>query len=169
MRCGPQAPPQRQGLAYRPVAIGVQCADQHAQQRPGAQDAKIYRATHEGETVFFDWLTSPYSPGTVLPDPEFRGRIHFAGFLTRAQLLDLLETEIEGRQRQVARYRLRDRSIDVLPDSGYDVELGSLVGERMHQLGAATMDLHIAATIQVRDDVLRLVADEVPSDIEARV
>ena len=33
--------------------------------RPGAQDAKTYRVTDEGITVFMDWLTAPYSPTTI--------------------------------------------------------------------------------------------------------
>ena len=28
--------------------------------RPGAQDAKTYRVTEEGATVFLDWLKGPY-------------------------------------------------------------------------------------------------------------
>lgn len=126
------------------------------QERPGAQDAKIYRATSEGETVFLDWLTSAYTPSTALPDPEFRGRVHFAGFLSRAQFVDLLDIEISGRQRQVARYRLRDRSTEILPDIGFDMELGTLVSERMHQIGATSMDRHIADMIDLREQVIGL-------------
>lgn len=122
--------------------------------RPGAHDAKIYRATDEGETVFFDWLTSPYSPSTALPDPEFRGRLQFAGFMHREQLIELIDTEIDGRRRQVAKYRLRDRSIEVLPESGYDMELGWMVAEHMHKLGTAAMDDHIAGMRALRKRVL---------------
>jgi DNA-binding PadR family transcriptional regulator len=130
------------------------------EERPGAQNAKIYRATSEGETVFLDWLTSPYTPGSGFPDSEFGGRLHFAGFYTRQQLVELLDAEISGRQRQVARYRTRDRTRDVLTAVPFDSEVDALVSARVHTLGATAMDQHIADMIQLRDDIVELWARE---------
>ncbi len=138
-------------------------ASYSTEERPGARDAKIYRATSEGESVFFEWLTSPYTPVSARPNPEFQGRIHFAGFLSRSQLVQLLDAEIEGRRAQVARYRFRDRSIQVLPDVGYDIEMGSVVRERMHEIGAVAMDQHIADMVELREAVLGLGESERPS------
>ncbi len=124
------------------------------QSRPGAQDAKIYRVTDEGATVFLDWLTGPYRPPTRFEEPDFTVRLHFAGFLTVDQLLGLLDTEIEARQRQVAKYRYRDRTEQYEPAGPFDAELAVAVGDRMHTYGAAAIDTHIANLIELRTDLL---------------
>lgn len=124
------------------------------QSRPGAQDAKIYRVTDEGATVFLDWLTGPYQPPTRFQDPEFSVRLHFAGFLTVDQLLALLDTEIEARQRQVAKYRFRDRTEQYETSVPFDAELAVAINDRTHQYGAAAIDQYIANLIELRDDLL---------------
>ncbi|GAB3763986.1 PadR family transcriptional regulator [Microlunatus parietis] len=122
--------------------------------RPGAQDAKIFRVTAEGATVFLDWLTGPYHPPTRFEDPEFGVRLHFAGFLTVDQLLALLDTELEARQRQVAKYRFRDRTEVFEPEVPFDAELAVALNDRMHQYGAAAIDQHIKNLIELRADLL---------------
>jgi DNA-binding PadR family transcriptional regulator len=77
--------------------------------RPGAQDAKTYRVTDEGATVFLDWLTGPYHPASRFQDPELGARLAFAGFMSAEQLLRILDVEIQTRQDEIARYRNRDR------------------------------------------------------------
>lgn len=124
------------------------------EERPGAQDAKIYRATAEGATVFLDRLTGPYVPPTRFEDPELSIRLTFAGFMTTDQLLGLLDTEIEARQRQVARFRFRDRRHEVSSDVPFDAEFTAAFGERLHAIGTASIDAHIAAMVGVRDDIL---------------
>jgi DNA-binding PadR family transcriptional regulator len=122
--------------------------------RPGAQDAKTYRVTQEGATVFLDWLTGPYQPPSRFQDPELGVRLTFSGFMSAEQLLRILDTEIETRQSEIARYRNRDRRQVWAPTIPFDAELADSVGERMHLMGAAAIDAHVAAMIELRRDLL---------------
>lgn len=122
--------------------------------RPGAQDAKIYRATPEGMTVFLDWLTGPYVPPSRFQEPEFTARLSFAGFMTREQLIDLIDVEITARRDQVARYRFRDRTLSVDPAVDFDREFASALGERLHQWGARQIDDYIETLDALRADIL---------------
>jgi DNA-binding PadR family transcriptional regulator len=122
--------------------------------RPGAQDAKTYRLTDEGITVFMDWLTSPYTPATVYTrDPGFYGRLAFCGFLPPDQLIELLDREIHARQLQIKRFRDRDRSIPQEPEIPFDAELQTFVEERTHELGSQYMDQHVAWCIALREEL----------------
>jgi DNA-binding PadR family transcriptional regulator len=122
--------------------------------RPGAQDAKTYRVTEEGATVFLDWLTGPYQPPSRFQDPELGARLSFAGFMSAEQVLRLLDVEIETRQAEIARYRYRDRRENWAPTIPFDVELAESIGERLHFMGAAAIDAHVAALIELRRDLL---------------
>ncbi|WP_205855645.1 PadR family transcriptional regulator [Phytoactinopolyspora endophytica] len=121
--------------------------------RPGAQDAKLYSVTVEGETVFLDWLTGPYVVTSRFQDSDLFTRLSFAGFLGVDEVLRLLDTEIEARQAQVARYRHRDRSVPVATSLPFDSELSDLVAEWSHRHGAAAVDAHIAACIELRHEL----------------
>jgi PadR family transcriptional regulator, regulatory protein AphA len=122
--------------------------------RPGAQDAKRYRVTEEGATVFLDWLKGPYHSPSRLGDPEFTVRLSFAGFMSVEEVIALLDVEIRERREQVARYRFRDRFLPVEPDLPYDEELADAVGEWQHRRGAAAMDAHIADCEDLRRRLL---------------
>ncbi|WP_423183540.1 PadR family transcriptional regulator [Arthrobacter sp. NyZ413] len=122
--------------------------------RPGAQDAKTYRVTDEGATVFLDWLTGPYQPPSRFQDPEFGARLSFAGFMSAEQLLRLLDVEIHTRQEEIARYRFRDRRENWAPTIPFDAEFADSLGERLHTLGAAAIDAHVAAMTELRKDLL---------------
>lgn len=122
--------------------------------RPGAQDAKTYRVTDEGATVFLDWLTGPYHPATRFQDPELGARLTFAGFMSAEQLLRILDVEIQTRQDEIARYRYRDRRETWAPTIPFDAELAESVGERMHTAGANAMDAHVAFLIELRRELL---------------
>lgn len=121
-----------------------------AEVRPGAQDAKIFSVTAEGATVFLDSLTGPYEPPTRFEDPEFGARVAFTGFRSVAQLLTLIATELRARQRQVARFRFRDRHIDYQPTIPFDAALSDAVSERMHQFGAMAIDAQMDKLITLR-------------------
>ncbi|WP_166844693.1 PadR family transcriptional regulator [Isoptericola sp. BMS4] len=139
--------------------------------RPGAQDAKTYHVSAEGETVFLDWLTGPYQPPTRFEDPELLVRLSFSGFMSRDDVLRLLDTEIEARQAQVARFRHRDRSTDVATTLPYDEALAHTVHEWSHTKGAASIDTHIDACIELRDELARdgvTMPDHLPAAAGAR-
>ncbi len=122
--------------------------------RPGAQDAKTYRVTNEGATVFLDWLTGPYHPPTRFQDPDLGVRLMFAGFMSAEQLLRILDTEIDTRQDEIARFRFRDRRQQWAPTIPFDAELTESLGERLHQMGAAAIDAHVTAMIELRRSLL---------------
>ncbi len=124
--------------------------------RPGAQDAKTYRVTDEGVTVFMDWLTTPYTPTTTRSqDPGFFGRLAFSGFLQLDQVIELLDREIHARQLQIRRFRDRDRTLPQEPQIPFDTELHTLISERTHEHGAHDMDAHVAWCIALRDELQR--------------
>ena len=123
-------------------------------QRPGAQDAKIYRVTGDGMTVFRDWLEGPYSPPSRFQDPEFGARLGFAGYLTPEKVIALVETELAARRDQVAKYRFRDRTIAASTSEDFDRELATAIRERMHQQGTRQIDAHIAELEQLRGELL---------------
>ena len=125
-------------------------ADHSLLERPGATDAKVYRVTDEGATVFLDWLTGPYSPPTRFEDPEFGARLTFAGFMTRSELLRLLDTELDVRRDEIARYRGRDRREAWAPTITFDADLSELVNQWHHLRGAAAKDAHVAAVADLR-------------------
>jgi PadR family transcriptional regulator AphA len=120
------------------------------ERRPGATDAKTYRVTEAGATILLDWLTGPYSPPTRFEDPEFGCRIFFAGFMTREQLIRLLDVEIDVRQDEIARFRNRDRRAEIDPTIDFDRGLAELVAEWGHRAGAASKDAHVERCMALR-------------------
>lgn len=122
--------------------------------RPGAQDAKIYRVTADGMTVFRDWLEGPYSPPSRFQDPEFGARLGFAGYLTPEKLIALVDIELDARRDQVAKYRFRDRSIADGTAAEFDRVLAASVGERLHLHGTQQIDLHITQLEELRRELL---------------
>lgn len=122
--------------------------------RPGAQDAKTYRVTQEGETVFLDWLKGPYQPPSRFEDPDLTVRLSFAGFLSPEEILALLDTELTARYTQIARYRFRDRSHPPSTSLSFDPSVADAVDDWSHHKGAAAMDAHVAALEQLRQSLL---------------
>ncbi|MDR7159045.1 PadR family transcriptional regulator [Arthrobacter sp. BE255] len=121
--------------------------------RPGAQDAKTYRVTDEGTAMFLGWLTGPYTPPTRFQDPELTVRLSFAGFMGREELASLLDVEIRTREDEIAQYRHRDRREDWDPAIAFDEELAESVKERLHRMGSAGMDAHVAALTELRAEL----------------
>jgi PadR family transcriptional regulator AphA len=124
--------------------------------RPGAQDAKTFRVTDEGATVFLDWLTGPYTPPSRFEDPDFGVRLAFAAFMSVDQVLRLLDIEIDARLAQIARYRDRDRSLTWDTTVPVDLELGDIVAEWSHRKGADSIDAHVARLHELRGVLLDL-------------
>lgn len=122
--------------------------------RPGATDAKRYALTEEGATIFLDWLTGPYSPPSRHVDSELTARLSFAGFMTREDVLRLLETELDVRASEIARYRHRDRTLELTPVLPFDDALSELVSEWAHQTGAEAMDAHVGRVAELRQQLL---------------
>lgn len=122
--------------------------------RPGATDAKRYYLTEEGATVFLDWLTGPYSPPSRHVDPELTARLAFSGFMNRRDVIRMLDVELDARTNEVAKYRDRDRRLELRPVLPFDDELSDLVGDWNHHTGATAMDAHIDAVARLRQKLL---------------
>lgn len=137
--------------------------------RPGATDAKTYRITDDGVTVFLDWLTGPYQPPTRFQDPDFWVRMAFAGFMDRQQLLHLIDTELTTRREEIARFRFRDRHVATETDVPFDAVLAEVVGEWSHQTGAAAMDAHVASLQRLRTALLDTPEDAAADEYLARL
>jgi DNA-binding PadR family transcriptional regulator len=129
--------------------------------RPGAQDAKRYRVTADGEATFYGWLREPYEPAELL-DVSFTVHLRYrAQYLGREAAIEVLDTEIAHRRRQIARNRDRDRTEWYDPDAPIHVELTSALMEWEHRRGADGMDRHVRSCIDLRD---RLAAGALPLD-----
>lgn len=134
--------------------------------RPGAHDAKIYTTTELGREVFMNWLLSPYAPAIEQVNFEFRARVFFSGFLGEESLIELLDIEIDARRRQIAKYRYRDRTIEVDPDAPFDVDFATEVEDFMHEAGAASMDLMVANLERLREAVRQRLREKESVDDE---
>lgn len=128
--------------------------DHEVDPRPGAQDSKVYRVTEAGSVVFLDWLTGPYAPPSRFEEPEFGARLSFSGLMDVQDLIRLIDTELNARHEQRARFRFRDRSEQWAPTVDFDADLANLVAEWAHGRGAAAMDAHIAGLEQLRAQLL---------------
>ncbi|GAB3460588.1 hypothetical protein GCM10027570_45710 [Streptomonospora sediminis] len=122
--------------------------------RPGATNAKRYSLTEAGATVFLDWLTGPYQPPTRYEEPDLQARLAFAGFMSRDDVIALLDVEIETRTNEIARFRFRDRRSERTPVLPFDEDLADHVSEWMHETGAAAKDAHVARISRLRDSLL---------------
>lgn len=123
--------------------------------RPGAKDAKRYRVTEQGRSVFMEWLAEPYVPAERPADADFYTRLRFrAAHLGRDSVLQLLEDEIAHRYRQIARNRHRDRSEWVDPPVPFDDAFAGAVMNWVHVQGVARMDRHLEACTELRDILL---------------
>jgi len=128
--------------------------DHTVERRAGATDAKTYRVTEEGATILLDWLTGPYTPPTRFEDPELGCRLFFAGFMTRDQVVRLLNIEIDVRRDEISRFRNRDRRVTIDSTIDFDAALHELVSEWQHVGGAASKDAHVARCVALRDLLL---------------
>lgn len=136
------------------------CVTYTTSSRPGAQDAKIYRATTAGSEFFLAWLRSPFRPVIAQYSYEFRARLFFSGFLGEQALIDILTTEIDARRRQIATFRYRDRTIEADAQVPFDLELTVLVEGFQHESGAAAMDQMVARLVELREIVRRRLTEK---------
>lgn len=129
--------------------------------RLGAQDAKRYRLTPDGERTFYGWLREPYQPADVL-DASFVVQLRYrAQYRGREAAIDVLDVEIAHRRQQITRNRDRDRTEWYDAEAPIDVELTNALMEWEHRRGADFMDRHVARCIELRD---QLTTGALPSD-----
>lgn len=113
--------------------------------RAGRPDAKVYRLTDKGRLVLLDWARSPYEPTSRFQDADFLARFTFAGAVDRDAALALVKTELAYRRDQVAKGRVRDRTVrfeDPVPE--LDAERTAAIFAWSHEYGAAAVDAWMA-------------------------
>ena len=137
--------------------------------RAGATDAKVYHVTEGGMEVFLERLTGPYDPPSRARDPDFDTRLAFAGFMTREQLLRIIDVELEARREQIKRYRHRDRRLPLDPVDGFDDALQGFMDEWMHRYGAMTMDTHLASLDRLREALVLAPEDASTTELLAQL
>lgn len=73
--------------------------------------AKMYRLTPAGANELFAWIESPYEPPARFTDEIFWIRFTCGGILKPSSLIPLIDTEIAHREKQIANFRYRDRTL----------------------------------------------------------
>ncbi|WP_345214586.1 PadR family transcriptional regulator [Georgenia halophila] len=115
------------------------------EQRDGAPDAKVYSATPAGAQHLRELATTQYEPPPRWQEPDFMVRYNVLGVLQPQVLIPLIETEIHFRRDQIARFRGRDRHIQVAPTHiPIDRELAQEILDSSHEYSAGAMDDWIA-------------------------
>jgi DNA-binding PadR family transcriptional regulator len=87
---------------YRQLArlVDLGWATTRTDPRDSGPDAKLYRLTDTGASVFTDWLNSPYVPARRPLDPDLQVRLRFAGRTGPSKALELVRTELAYRREQ---------------------------------------------------------------------
>ncbi|MEE1823464.1 PadR family transcriptional regulator [Streptomyces sp. BE20] len=127
--------------------------------RDGRPDAKVYRLTGAGRAELVTEARSPYRPTSRFQDPDFMARFYFTGLVAPDRLIDLIDTELAYRRRQVATMRGRDRSVafaEGVPEA--DAHRVRLLRELTHQYGASAVD----AWLDWLERTRRLLGDALP-------
>ncbi|MFV0457853.1 MAG: PadR family transcriptional regulator [Actinomycetales bacterium] len=120
----------------------------------GARDLKRYHVTPEGETIFFEWLSKPHQPDESIDSYEFYTRLRFtAAFLDPTDVLNVLDGEIRACRSHIERFRFRDRTEQVNPTVAMHDAFCGMVLEWQHRRGMSKMDAHLAACIELREQI----------------
>lgn len=134
--------------------------DHEVEPRLGARDAKRYSVTPTGRAAFFSWLRRPHEPIDFPADPGFDVILRFtAEYLGVGPVVEMLDAEIAFRRQQIARNRHRDRIETYEPAAPIDADLAGAIMNWQHRRGAARMDRHLEAIVELRD---LLAAGELP-------
>ncbi|WP_402469451.1 PadR family transcriptional regulator [Isoptericola aurantiacus] len=126
----------------------------------GRPDAKVYRITDAGHQELLSWVRSPYEPSSRYQDADFSARLMFTVPLDVRAALDVVETELTYRRKQVGENRSRQRG---LPADGTLTDLdparSEWVGEALHRQGMQAVDAWIEWLEQMRTEIRAMVDD----------
>ncbi|MFF4954903.1 PadR family transcriptional regulator [Streptomyces chattanoogensis] len=134
----------QQSQIYR--TLGRMCddgwIDYTVERNEGRPDSKVYRVTDAGERALRERLAEPYTPSPDFGDPEFLIRYTFAIFLSEAEQIHLVRTELEARRAQAERFRAREiREEPWL--AGVDRARMTRILDHVHDYKSRTLDTHV--------------------------
>ena len=110
------------------------------EQREGRPDAKIYYITEKGEEVFLEYLHSPVDPPFRFRESDISYRMMFAFLLEPDVIIKHLQTELDFRRDQVAKFRPRDRTLRSEQLSNEQLVYTQEILDRLHGFGARAID-----------------------------
>jgi DNA-binding PadR family transcriptional regulator len=119
--------------------------------RDGKPNAKVYHNTEEGEKVFIEYLHSPIEPPFRFRESDIMYRMMFASLIGPEVILKHLHTEMDFRKRQIAEFRPRDRTMHSPGLSPDQLKLTQEIAEKLHQIGARSMDDFVSSLEEMID------------------
>lgn len=123
---------------------GDRWVDFEEEKREGKPDLKIYSITPIGEKVIHDWLSAPHKPTFFFQDREFLGKLFFSFLLDKQTVLKHCYTELNYRKIQIEKYRDRDRTLQVAPDSDVPQARAQMISDLLHEYGKGSIDHYVA-------------------------
>lgn len=108
--------------------------------REGKPDIKIYHNTEAGEKVFMDYLCSPVDPPFRFRESDILYRMMFAFLVKPDVIIDQIQTELDFRKEQIAKFRHRDRKIHTETLSDEQLAYAQEIYEKLHGFGARAID-----------------------------
>ena len=111
--------------------------DEH---REGKPDIKIYHNTEKGEQIFMEYLHSPVTPTFRYRESDIMYRVFFAFLVEPDVIIEQLQTELDYRMAQIAKFRNRDRSMPSENLSKDQLASAREIFEKLHGFAARSMD-----------------------------
>ena len=111
--------------------------------REGKPDVKIYHNTAAGEQVFLDYLHSPIKPPFRFTESDLRYRVAFAFLVEPDVIIDHIQTELEHRLEQIAKFRGRDRTVQSTSLTESEIAYAQELYELLHLSGVREIDLYV--------------------------
>ena len=110
------------------------------EQREGKPDIKIYHNTAKGEEVFLEFLCKPVEPPFRFRESDIMYRVMFAFLVEPDLIIEQLQTELNFRRAQIAKFRHRDRSLQSENLSGDQLTYAQDIFDMLHSFGARAID-----------------------------
>ena len=108
--------------------------------REGKPDIKIYHNTPEGEQVLRDYLCTPIDPPFRYRESDIYYRVMFSFLVEPDVIIAQLQKELDYRREQIAKFRLRDRTLHSENLSGEQLAYAQEVFDMLHGFGARAID-----------------------------
>jgi PadR family transcriptional regulator, regulatory protein AphA len=112
--------------------------------REGKPDLKIYSVTPAGENTLRAWLLAPHEPSFRFQDREFLGKLVFCFLIDKPIILQHCYTELNYRKEQIAKFRGRNRTIELAPETGISRVRAQMLGDLLHEYGKEAIDQYVA-------------------------
>jgi len=114
------------------------------EKRDGKPDLKIYSFTTTGMQFLMDYLHSPLEKPFRYNESSILFRIRYAFLVETDAIIKQIQEELEFRQKQINKFRYRDRTIESTYLSADELAYVQAINDELHLYGAAAMDLYIA-------------------------